>query len=138
MVIQRKTLPTERPAITRRFQLAYTHKNGETDTMKFYFTVGMYDDGSPAEIFVKADKTGTLAAGALDACAIMMSIALQHGIPLRALTDKLKGTRFGPGGFTKDPEIKSCTSPFDLLAHWLELKFPEDETKVITEKEGLL
>ena len=124
-MIKRKSLPVERPAYTRRFELAYQHKNGDMDTMKFYFTVGMYDDGTPAEVFVKVDKTGTLAAGALDSCAIMMSIALQHGIPLRALTSKLRGTRFGPGGFTKDPDIPSCTSPFDLLAQWLEKKFPE-------------
>lgn len=129
MTIQRKALPAERPSLVRRFELAYQHKNGDMDTMKFYFVVGMYADGTPAEVFVKADKTGTLAAGALDACAIMMSIALQHGIPLRALTEKLRGTRFGPSGFTKDPEIPSCTSPFDLLAQWLEKKFPEPEEK---------
>lgn len=127
--MQRKPMPPERPSITKSFKLAYQHKNGEMDIMKFYFIVGMYDDGTPGEVFVKADKTGTLAAGALDACAIMMSIALQHGIPLRELTSKLKGTRFGPSGSTKDSNIPMTSSPFDLLARWLESKFPESEEK---------
>lgn len=129
MKLERKRLGVERASITKEFTLPYTHKDGKADTMKFYFTVGMYEDGTPGEVFVKADKIGSLTSGALDTCAIMMSIMLQHGIPLRMLTEKLKGTRFGPGGFTKDSMIPSCTSAFDLLARWLELKFPEDEGK---------
>lgn len=122
---KRESMPATRRSITKKFKLAYVHKDGTPDVMKFYFTVGMYDDGRPGEVFVHADKTGTLASGALDAVAIMMSVALQHGVPLDVLTEKLKGMRFNPSGFTGgDPEIPSCTSPLDLLARWLELKFP--------------
>jgi ribonucleoside-diphosphate reductase alpha chain len=125
----KRALPPERASWTKAFTLAYTHKDGKPDRMKFYFTVGMYEDDSPGEVFVKADKSGSLAAGALDACAIMISMGLQHGIPLHTLTEKLKGTRFGPSGFTGDPDIKSCSSPLDLLARWLEHKFPLPEEK---------
>ena len=127
-LMHRQPLPPERPSITKKFSLAYQHKNGEMDLMKFYFTVSMYDDGTPGEVFIKADKTGTLAAGALDAVAVMMSIGLQYGVPLRVLTDKIKGTRFGPAGSTKDPSIGLVTSPLDLLAKWPEQKFPEKES----------
>lgn len=123
--MQRKSLPPERPSITKEFKLAYQHKSGEMDFMKFFFTVSMYDDGMPGEVFIKADKSGTLAAGALDAVAIMMSIALQYGVPLHVITSKFKGTRFGPSGSTKDPTIGLCSSPLDLLSKWLDQKFPE-------------
>lgn len=127
--MDRKPLSDTRPGYTRRFELAYTHKDGKPDLMGFYFTVNMYEDGKPGEIFVKADKPGTLAAGVLDAFAIMASMALQYGVPLKAITDKIKNTRFNPSGYTKDPEIPSCSSPLDLLARWLEIKFPNEYPK---------
>jgi ribonucleoside-diphosphate reductase alpha chain len=123
----RKRLSPERPSITRVFRLPYTHKNGDTDTMHFYFTVGMYDDGQPGEIFIKADKTGSLASGSLDQVGIMMSMMLQYGVPLEDVIAKLRGTRFPPNGWTGDHEIKSCSSPLDLLAQWLKMKFIEPE-----------
>lgn len=123
-MMNRERLPVERKAITQEYSLAYTHKDGTPAIMKFYFTVGMYEDNRPGEVFIKADQTGTLASGALDTVAIMMSIMLQYGIPLHVLTNKLKGTRFPPSGFTKNPMIPSCTSPLDLFARWLEAKFP--------------
>ena len=52
-----------------------------------------------------------------------MSMMLQHGVPLASLTAKLRHTRYPPNGYTKDPEVRSCSSPLDLLAQWLELKF---------------
>jgi len=129
-MLERRRLPQERKAITHVFRLAYQHKDGTDDVMHFYFTVGLYDDGSPGEIFIKADRTGTLASGALDAVGIMMSMMLQYGVPLEALTSKLRHMRFPPHGFTGDADIKSCTSPIDLLAAWLEHKFIKKENHV--------
>jgi ribonucleoside-diphosphate reductase alpha chain len=123
-MIERKPLPDMRSAITRKFQLAYTRDDGTSDIMKFYFTVGLYEDGRPGEVFIKADRSGTLASGALEGIAIMMSLGLQYGIPMEALVDKLRGTRFDPSGFTKVGDIPSCTSPLDLLAKWLLQRFP--------------
>lgn len=122
-MLERNRLPVERQAITRVFRLAYTHKDGSPDVMHIYFTIGLYDDGRPGEVFIKADKTGTLASGALDTVGIMMSVMLQYGVPLEVMLEKLRHTRFGPGGFTGDPEIKSCSSPLDLLAQFLEQRF---------------
>jgi ribonucleoside-diphosphate reductase alpha chain len=132
MALTRDRLPAERKSITRVFRLAYTHKDGTSDVMGFYFTVGMYDDGRPGEIFIKADKTGTLASGALDAVGMMMSMMLQYGVPIADILPKLRGIRFTPNGFTKDPEIPSCSSALDLLAQWLAKRFLPDPQDVKT------
>ena len=42
--------------------------------MHLYFTAGFYADGRLGEIFIKADKTGNLASGSLDATATMISL----------------------------------------------------------------
>lgn len=116
-------MPVERSGITRKFKLAYQHKDGTDDFMRFYFTANLGPDGKLAEVFVKADKPGSLASGALDALAIMISIALQNGVPLELIIGKLRRAQFKPNGFTKDTEFPSCSSPTDLLAQWLEKRF---------------
>lgn len=130
MIPTRERLPSERKSITRTFRLAYKHSDGRPDMMRFYFTAGCYDDGRVGEVFVKADKIGTLASGALDAVCIMMSMLLQHGVPLAEILPKLRHTRFDPSGFTKDPDIPSCSSALDLLAAWLAKKFLPDPMAV--------
>lgn len=91
--------------------------------MRLYFTVSTYADGRPGELFLKADRTGTLASGVLDAVATTVSMLLQYGVPLDEITSKLRHTRYEPAGFTGDAEFPRCTSPLDLLAQWLERKF---------------
>lgn len=119
----RERLPDDRTSSTRRFRLRYTHKDGTPDTMRLYFTAGLYPDGRVGEVFVKADKTGTLASGSMDCVAVMMSMMLQYGVPLEEVCKKLRHTRFGPGGWTGDAEFPSCSSPLDLLAQWLMKKW---------------
>jgi len=121
--MDRVRLPNERYALTRDFKLPYTHKDGSIDTMKFFFTAGLYEDGRLGEVFAKADKQGTLVGGLMDNVCINMSIGLQFGIPLDVFLQKMKGTRFPPSGFTKDAQFHSCSSPLDLLAQWLEKLF---------------
>jgi ribonucleoside-diphosphate reductase alpha chain len=124
---ERKRLPAERRSVTRTLRLPYSHKDGSPDIMRFFITVGLYDDGSPGEVFIKADKTGSVASGALDAVGILMSLCLQHGIPLETITSKLRHMRFMPSGFTKDPELPSCSSPLDFVAQFLDLRFGKKE-----------
>ena len=45
-----------------------------------------------------------------------MSIGLQYGVPLEKYLDKWIGTRFEPSGFTGADDIRSATSPLDLIA----------------------
>ncbi|HEV2304098.1 MAG TPA: vitamin B12-dependent ribonucleotide reductase, partial [Candidatus Acidoferrales bacterium] len=83
----RKKLPNERRSITHKFNVG-GHEG--------YLTVGMYDDGEPGEIFIKMAKEGSTLSGIMDGFALSVSIALQYGVPLRALVDKFVNARFEP------------------------------------------
>lgn len=131
---KRERLPDERNGGTHGFRLKSTRegvacmKCGHVEqpapeTVRFYFTVNTYPDGRPGEVFVRADKQGTLASGALDVLGIIISLALQHGVPLKTIVAKMKDTRFPPASFTGDELVPNCSSPLDLLARYLEAKF---------------
>jgi len=110
----RRRLPDERRAITHHFSIA-GHEG--------YLTVGVYDDGSPGEIFVRMAKEGSTISGLMDAIATLASLALQHGVPLEVLCAKFGHTRFEPSGWSGNPKIGYATSLMDYLFRWMELKF---------------
>jgi ribonucleoside-diphosphate reductase alpha chain len=110
----RRKLPAERRAITHKFDVA-GHEG--------YLTVGMYDDGSPGEIFLVMAKEGSTVSGLMDAFATAISLALQYGVPLPALVDKFSHMRFEPSGFTKNPDIPVAKSIMDYIFRWLGKKF---------------
>jgi len=66
----RRRLPDERLAITHHFSIA---------GQEGYLTVGVYEDGSPGEIFITMAKQGSTISGLMDAFATVVSLALQHG-----------------------------------------------------------
>jgi ribonucleoside-diphosphate reductase alpha chain len=113
----RYKLPDERASFTHKFSIG-GHEG--------YITVGMYEDHSPGEIFVRMAKEGSVIAGLMDSFATAISLALQHGVPLPVLIEKFKGTRFEPSGFTGNPEIPIATSIMDYLFRWLAIRFPSD------------
>jgi ribonucleoside-diphosphate reductase alpha chain len=68
----------------------------------------------------------------MDSLAICMSLALQHGVPLSTLANKLSHMRFDPSGFTGNPEIPNAKSIVDYLVRWLSAKFlTEDEKRSV-------
>ena len=111
---KRRKLPDERSSITHKFSIG-GHEG--------YLTVGMYPDGQPGEIFIKMAKEGSTLSGIMDAFALSVSIALQYGVPLRALVDKFCNSRFEPSGYTPNPEIRYAKSIVDYLGRWLGGKF---------------
>jgi ribonucleoside-diphosphate reductase alpha chain len=113
----RYKLPDERASFTHKFSIG-GHEG--------YVTVGMYEDQSPGEIFVRMAKEGSVIAGLMDSFATAISLALQHGVPLHVLIEKFKGTRFEPSGFTGNQEIPIATSIMDYLFRWLAIRFPSD------------
>jgi ribonucleoside-diphosphate reductase alpha chain len=121
----RYKLPDERASFTHKFSIG-GHEG--------YLTVGMYQDGSPGEIFVRMAKEGSVIAGLMDSFATSISLALQHGVPLTVLIEKFKGTRFEPSGFTGNQEIPIATSIMDYLFRWLAIRFPVDGTAGIAER----
>lgn len=95
----------------------------EVRTMKIYATAGMYADGRPGELWLKADKQGSFVSGLFDALAIAVSVALQHGAPIATIARKMAHQSFAPYGKSNVPEIPRVTSPVDLVGRWLMLKF---------------
>jgi len=125
----RRKLPDERRSLTHKFSVG-GHEG--------YIHVGLYDSGEPGEIFIRMAKEGSTISGLMDSFATAVSLALQHGVPLRLLVDKFSRMRFEPSGFTGNPEIPRATSVMDYLFRWLGAKFLRsdndsegDETKAI-------
>jgi ribonucleoside-diphosphate reductase alpha chain len=110
----RRKLPNERDSITHKFSIG-GHEG--------YITVGKYADGAPGEIFIKMAKEGSTLSGIMDAFALSVSIALQYGVPPRALVDKFVNSRFEPSGYTGNPKIRYAKSVVDYLGRWLGAKF---------------
>jgi ribonucleoside-diphosphate reductase alpha chain len=88
-----------------------------------YATLNRYPDGRPGEVLMTVGKQGAIAHGFCEALGIVISISLQHGVPLQAFTSKLRATQFEPAGFTKDPEFPVATSILDLVSRWAIARF---------------
>ncbi len=113
----RKRLPDERESITHKFSIG-GHEG--------YLTVGMYDDGSPGEVFITMAKEGSVVSGLMDTVATATSIALQYGVPLSVLVKKFAHTRFEPSGWTNNQDIPIAKSIMDYIFRWLGDKFLSD------------
>src|SRR5262249_61560257 len=110
----RHRLPGERASVTHKFSIA-GHEG--------YITVGLYKDGTPGELFIRMAKEGSTVSGLMDSFALAVSLAMQHGVPLKLLCDKFQHTRFEPAGFTGNPEIPIAKSMMDYIFRWLEIRF---------------
>ncbi len=108
----RRKLPDERHSITHKFSIG-GHEG--------YVHVGMYDDGTPGELFITMSKEGSTISGLMDSFATAVSLGLQHGVPLQSFISKFKHTRFEPSGWTGNGHHAS--SVLDYLFQWLEGKF---------------
>lgn len=110
----RRRLPDERRSVTHRFSVG-GHKG--------YITVGLYPNGEPGELFITMAKEGSSVSGFVSSFAQVVSVALQHAVPLEVFCDKFTHTRFEPSGFTGNPEIPIATSIMDYVFRWLHLRF---------------
>ena len=61
--------------------------------------------------------------GLMDSFACAVSIALQHGVPLKLLCEKFAHTRFEPSGWSKMPDIGYAKSIMDYIFRWLQMRF---------------
>lgn len=90
-----------------------------------YLTIGMFEDGSPGEVFVVVAKEGSTIGGLMDVIGTLTSIALQYGVPLSDLVEKFSHTRFEPMGVTKDKDVRFATSIIDYMFRWISANFTE-------------
>ncbi len=110
----RRRLPDTRNAVTHKFDVA-GHEG--------YITAGLYDDGSPGEVFITMAKEGSTIGGLMDAIATLVSVSLQYGVPVESLVRKFEHVRFEPSGMTRNREIPMAKSLVDYIFRWLAMEF---------------
>lgn len=118
--IHRRRLPVTRRSITHKFKFGVDKESNEPH--KGYITVGFFEDDDPGEIFISMKKTGSTVSGVLDCLAIVVSMALQHGVPLKTICSKLTHVRFEPDGFSGE-EFGFAKSIVDYIFRWLEARY---------------
>ncbi len=120
---QRRRLPEDRTEVGRKFRV------GEYEG---YIHVGLYEDGSPGDIFVDIAKDGTTMAGLMNSLMIAVSMGLQYGVPPEVYVSKLSHMRFEPSGLTNDADIRNAKSIVDYIFRWFGKKFltPEQQEEV--------
>ena len=111
---QQRKLPSIRSSETHKFGIA-----GHQD----FLTYSIYEDGTLAEIFIRIAKQGSTLAGLLDTFAIAVSMALQHGVPLKKLCHQFIHGRYDPMGFTENSSIPIASSITDYIFKYLALRF---------------
>ncbi|GIU95822.1 MAG: ribonucleoside-diphosphate reductase subunit alpha [Gaiellaceae bacterium] len=123
---QRRRLPDDRVEVGRKFKV------GEYEG---YIHVGLFEDGTPGDIFVDIAKEGTTLAGLMNSFMISVSLGLQYGVPLEVYVSKFSHMRFEPSGLTNDPDIRVAKSIVDYIFRWMGKKFLSPEQQ---EEAGIL
>jgi ribonucleoside-diphosphate reductase alpha chain len=113
----RRRLPATRKSITHKFDIAQ---------QEGYVTFGLFEDGTPGEVFLKMAKEGSTVSGLVEAIGILWSMALQHGVPPETIISKFMRMSFEPSGFTQNPEIPMARSIMDYLARLQASLFIDD------------
>jgi ribonucleoside-diphosphate reductase alpha chain len=117
----RRELPARRETLRQRVRIAGCN---------LYLDCGFYPDTpqTVGEVFIVIQKTGDDLRALVDTTARLISVGLQHGVPLSRYVDLLAGTRFGPAGPVEgDPRIKFCSSPLDYVARHLGVHYLQRE-----------
>jgi len=114
--MERRRLSETRAAIVHKFKVG---------PVKGYIRVGLFDDGSPGEVFVNMGKSAD--AGTWGCIGILISMALQRGVSLADIVRKLSHTQFDPRGPTKNPDIPMATSVMDYVVRWMWQEFGDSE-----------
>ncbi len=124
---KRRRLPDDRTEVGRKFRV------GEYEG---YIHVGLFDDGTPGDIFVDIAKEGTTLAGLMNSFMISVSLGLQYGVPLEVYVSKFSHMRFEPSGMTNDPDVRIAKSLVDYIFRWMGKKFlsadQQEEAGILT------
>jgi ribonucleoside-diphosphate reductase alpha chain len=124
---RRRRLPDDRTEVGRKFRVG---------DYEGYIHVGLFDDGTPGDIFVDIAKEGTTLAGLMNSFMIAVSLGLQYGVPLEVYVSKFAHMRFEPSGTTNDPDIRAAKSIVDYIFRWMGKKFlttdQQEEVGILT------
>jgi ribonucleoside-diphosphate reductase alpha chain len=117
---QRRRLADTRASLTHKFSI---------EGHEGYITVGLFEDGTPGELFVTMAKEGSTLSGMMDAFATSVSLLFQYGVPLAHLVEKFGHMRFEPSGWTGNPEIGFAKSIVDYVFRWLGNRFLSEQDR---------
>ena len=124
---QRRRVPEDRTEVGRKFKVG---------DYEGYIHVGLFEDGTPGDIFVDIAKEGTTLAGLMNSFMISVSLGLQYGVPLEVYVSKFSHMRFEPSGLTNDEDIRVAKSIVDYIFRWMGKKFltadQQEEAGILT------
>jgi ribonucleoside-diphosphate reductase alpha chain len=118
--MERRRLADTRASLTHKFSI---------EGHEGYITVGLFEDGTPGELFVTMAKEGSTLSGMMDAFATSVSLLLQYRVPLSHLVEKFGHMRFEPSGWTGNAEIGFAKSIVDYVFRWLGYRFLSPEER---------
>ena len=114
----RKVLPSVRKSLAHKFWI-----NGHEG----YLTIGLFEDNTPGEIFIKMAKEGSTLSGLIQGFCRAFSLTLQHGLDPEDAVARFEGMRFEPMGPTRNPQIPEASSILDYVARYMRLQFCKSE-----------
>lgn len=132
------------PVDTLRFRLP-TNRSGmsheaslicEDERLQLYIRPGTFADGRLGEVFLNVEHQGSFTSGMIDAFSIVLSLALQYGVPLEKVLDKLENTRFGKISVVGPSRIRRPTSVIDYIARWLRVQYGTSQESGSTDGEA--
>jgi ribonucleoside-diphosphate reductase alpha chain len=111
----RRRLPAKRHGLTQEAKVGGN---------KVFLRTGEYEDGTLGEIFIDMHKEGAALRSVMNCFAMLVSIALQYGVPLEILVEQFVFTRFEPQGPVQGHDrVKFATSVIDYVFRALGVEY---------------
>jgi ribonucleoside-diphosphate reductase alpha chain len=125
----RRRLPSKRLGITQEAKVGGN---------KVFVRTGEYEDGTLGEIFIDMHKEGAALRSVMNCFAMLVSIALQYGVPLEVLVEQFVFTRFEPQGPVQGHDrVKFATSVIDYVFRALGVEYLQrDDLAHVTPEEA--
>jgi ribonucleoside-diphosphate reductase alpha chain len=125
----RRRLPSKRHGITQEAKVGGN---------KVFLRTGEYNDGNLGEIFIDMHKEGAALRSVMNCFAMLVSIALQYGVPLEVLVEQFVFTRFEPQGPVQGHDrVKFATSVIDYVFRALGVEYlKRDDLAHVTPEEA--
>ena len=111
----RRRLPSKRHGLTQEAKVGGN---------KIFLRTGEYEDGALGEIFIDMHKEGAALRSVMNCFAMLVSMALQYGVPLDVLVEQFVFTRFEPQGPVQGHDrVKFATSIIDYVFRALGVEY---------------
>jgi len=121
-------MPRHRLPDTRK---SLTHKGviRTNPPTKFFLTAGLFEDGSPGELFITMNDVDSPIRGWANTWSIALSMCLQHGVPWAKVKEKFSWQQFDPQGMTDNPKLRVVKSIPDYAIRWMDMQLVKKPPK---------